>query len=230
MTRFWTLLAVAVCLAATTTIRAAEPNTLSGAEKEAGWVLLFDGKTKEGWRGYNKPDAPEKWVVDDGALKGKGGGDLMTKGQYDNFELSLEWTLPKGGNSGIIYHVAETKGPSYVTGPEIQVLSEMKPGNKNSCGSCYDLYGPTKDVLKPNGEWNQMRIVVKPGGHVEHWMNGEKICEYTIGSDDWNQRVANSKWKNQPQFGKIAKGYICLQDHGNEVWYRDIKIREIKGE
>lgn len=218
------------CVAMSATACAAEPNTLSDKEKAAGWKLLFDGKSTDGWRGYKKPEASEKWVVEDGAFKGKGGGDLMTDGQYDYYELSLQWNLPKGGNSGVIYRVAETNGPSYVTGPEIQVLSNMNPNSKNSCGSCYDLYPPTKDVLKPNGEWNELRLVIKPGHHVEHWMNGEKICEYTIGSDDWNERVAKSKWKNAKQFGTITKGHICLQDHGNEVWYRDIKIRELKAE
>lgn len=228
MMRLSILLSLLACFALSTTARAAEPNTLTDEEKKDGWKLLFDGETKEGWRGYKKPEPPEKWVAEDGALKGKGGGDLMTEGKYDYYELSLQWTLPRGGNSGIIYRVAETNGPSYFTGPEIQVLSSMKPGNKNSCGSCYDLYGPTKDVLKPNGEWNHMRLIIKPGEHVEHWMNGQKICEYTIGSDDWNARVAKSKWRGKEMFGKINKGHICLQDHGNEVWYRDIKIREIK--
>ena len=209
---------------------AEEANSLSDAEQKAGWKLLFDGESKDGWRGYRKPEAPEKWVVEDGALKGRGGGDLMTEGKYDYFELALQFNLPKGGNSGVIYRVAETNGPSYVTGPEVQVLSNMKVGNKNSCGSCYDLDGPTKDVLKPNGECNELRIVVKPGHEVEHWMNGEKICEYTIGSDDWNERVAKSKWAKQKQFGTITEGHICLQDHGNEVWYRGLKIRELKAE
>ena len=212
------------------TLFAEEPNSLTDAEKKAGFKLLFDGESKDGWRGYKKPDAPEKWVVEDGALKGRGGGDLMTEGQYDYYELTLEFNLPKGGNSGVIYRVAETDGPSYVTGPEIQVLSNMNPKSKNSCGSCYDLYPPTKDVLKPNGQWNSLRLVINPGEHVEHWMNGEKICEYTIGSDDWNQRVKNSKWAKKPEFGKHIKGHICLQDHGNEVWYRNLKIREIKAE
>ena len=223
-------IAFSALLTACTIAQTEELNSLTDAEKKEGWKLLFDGKTKDGWRGYKKPDAPEKWVAEDGALKGKGGGDLMTEGRYDYYELSLEWTLPTNSNSGTIYHVAKTNGPSYVTGPEIQVLSSMKVGNKNSCCSCYDLYGPTKDVLKPNAEWNHVVLKIMPNEHVEHWMNGEKVCEYTIGSDDWNERVAKSKWAKHEQFGKIKKGYICLQDHGNEVWYRNIKIREIKAE
>ena len=208
--------------------RAAETNQLSDEEKAAGWKLLFDGKSAEGWRGYNSPDVPAKWVVEEGALKGKGGGDLITAGQYDNYELSLEWNLPKGGNSGLIYRSAETKGPSYITGPEVQILSNMDTNSKNSAGSCYDLYPPTKDVLKPNGEWNSLKLVIKPNNQVEHWMNGEKVCEYTIGSDDWNERIAKSKWAGAKEFGKVTKGHIVLQDHGNEVWFRNIKIRELK--
>jgi hypothetical protein len=221
-----TSLSILVALVAQ--LRAAEPNQLSDDEKSAGWKLLFDGKSADGWRGYKQPEPPEKWVVEDGALKGKGGGDLITEGQYDNYELSLEWMLPKGGNSGIIYRCAETDGPSYITGPEIQVLDNMDTNSKNSAGSCYDLYPPTKDVLKPNGEWNSVKLVIKPDNHVEHWMNGEKICEYQIGSDDWNERIAKSKWAGAKEFGKVTKGHIALQDHGNEVWYRNIKIRELK--
>jgi hypothetical protein len=222
------LLVVLVALSAQ--LRAAEQNQLTEEEKSSDWKLLFDGKSAEGWRGYNKPDVPEKWVVEEGALKGKGGGDLITTGQYDYYELSLEWNLPKGGNSGLIYRSAETSGPSYVTGPEIQILSNMDTKSKNSAGSCYDLYPPTKDVLKPNGEWNSVKLIIKPGNQVEHWMNGEKVCEYTIGSDDWNERVAKSKWAGQKQFGKVTKGHIVLQDHGNEVWFRNIKLRELKAE
>jgi len=222
--------AVVFSLLLTSFAPAAEPNTLTAEEKKEGWNLLFDGESLDGWRGYKKDEPPSGARVEDGMIKLQGGGDLMTEGKYDYYELSLEWDLPNGGNSGIIYRVAETGGPPYVTGPEIQVLSSMKPGHKNSCGSCYDLYGPTKDVLKPNGQWNHMRLIVKPGEHVEHWMNGEKICEYTIGSDDWNQRVQNSKWKNKQMFGKIKNGHICLQDHGAEIWWRNLKIREIKAE
>ena len=207
---------------------AEDVNSLTAAEKEQGFKLLFDGKTHTGWRGYKRPEPSEKWVVEDGALKGRGGGDLMTDGKYDFFELSLEWNLPKGGNSGIIYRVAETSGPSYSTGPEIQVLSNMNTNSKTSAGSCYALYGPTKDVLKPDGQWNQVRLIIKPDNRVEHWMNGEKVCEYEIGSDDWNARVAKSKFAKMKQFGTVQKGHICLQDHGNEVWYRNIKIRKLK--
>lgn len=199
-------------------------------KKTAGeWKQLFDGKTHNGWRGYKKDKAPDSWKIVDGALHLKGkGGDIMTKDKFDFFELSLEFNTPKGGNSGVMYRVAEINGPAYFTGPEIQVIGTMNPKDKHSTGSCYALYPPTKNVLKKHGEWNTMRVIIKPGNHVEHWVNGEKVCEYTIGSDDWNKRVAASKFAKWKQFGTIAKGHIVLQDHGNEVIYRNIKIRELK--
>ncbi len=197
-----------------------------------GNLILFDGKTHNGWRGYKKDKAPDSWKIIDGALHLKGkGGDIMTTGKFDYFELHLEWMTPNGGNSGIMYRVAETKGASYFTGPEIQVIGNMNPKSKTSAGSCYALYAPTKNVLKKNGEWNSVKIIIKKGKEgddVEHWMNGEKICSYTIGSDDWNKRVAASKFKKWPQFGKIKKGHIVLQDHGNEVAYRKIKLKVLK--
>lgn len=194
-----------------------------------GTLILFDGKTLHGWRGYKKDKAPASWKAVDGNLHLKGkGGDIMTTGKFEFFELSLEWMTPKGGNSGIIFRVAETKGPSYMTGPEMQVIGNMNPKSKHAAGSCYALYAPTKNVLKKNGEWNSIKLIIKPGNHAEHWMNGVKICEYTIGGDDWNKRVAASKFAKWPQFGKIQKGHLVLQDHGNEVAYRNIKLKILK--
>ncbi len=205
-------------------------NSLSEGESKAGWKLLFDGESLEHFRGYKKDKPGDKWKVDDGAVKltGRGGGDLMTKGKYEFFELSLEWNLPKGGNSGIIYRVGETAGPSYKTGPEVQILSKMKKGGKTDAGSCYALYEVTKANLKPNGQWNSVRLVIKPGNHVEHHMNGELVCSYQIGSEDWKKRVAQSKFKNWKEFATVQKGHVCFQDHGNEVWLRNLKIRELK--
>ncbi|MCA9271109.1 MAG: DUF1080 domain-containing protein [Planctomycetales bacterium] len=229
MRRHGALAAIAAVLLGAQLAHAETLNQLTDAEKSAGWQLLFDGSSKTGWRNYNKPDASDKWVIEDGALKSeKGAGDLITEGQYDYYELSLECISPSGGNAGIIYRCAEPKGPPYVTGPEIQVIGDMNPKSKNSAGSCYDMYAPTKDVLKPNGQWNSVRLVIKPDNQVEHWMNGEKICEYTIGSDDWNQRVASSKWAKTAGYGKTVKGHICLQDHGAVVSFRNIKIRQLK--
>ena len=148
----------------------------------------------------------------------------MTKEKYQFFELALEWNLPKGGNSGIIYRVAETAGPSYKTGPEVQILSSMKIGGRTDAGSCYALYAPKVANLKQNGQWNSIRLIIKPGNQVEHHMNGEKVCSYQLGSEDWKKRVANSKFKNWPEFATIDKGHICLQSHGSEIWFRNVKI------
>ena len=208
----------------------AETNSLTEAEQKAGWKLLFDGKSLEQFRGYKKDKPGTAWKVDDNAIKlsGKGGGDLMTKDKYQFFELSLEWNLPKGGNSGIIYRVAEINGPSYKTGPEVQILSRMKAGGKTDAGSCYALYAPKVANLKPNGQWNSVRLIIKPGNHVEHHMNGKLLCVYQLGSDDWKKRVAASKFKNWKEFASIDKGHVCLQDHGGTVWFRNLKIRELK--
>jgi hypothetical protein len=212
--------------------KAAKQNTLTAAETEAGFALLFDGETTAGWRGYKQKSCPPGWQVVDGALtRVKGAGDIITDRQFENFELHIEWKVAPGGNSGIFYHVQETSGPAYATGPEYQVLDNAKhPDGKNpytSAGSCYGLYKPMKDVCKPAGEWNQTKIVIK-GPRVEHWLNGELIVAYEKGGNEWNQLVAASKFKSMPEFGKPTKGYICLQDHGDRVAYRNIKIREFK--
>ncbi|MFP6900845.1 MAG: DUF1080 domain-containing protein [Opitutales bacterium] len=207
----------------------AELNNLNHAEDKAGWKLLFDGKSMEHFRGYKKEKPDAAWKVEDDAIKlVGGGGDLMTKEKYQFFELALEWNLPKGGNSGIIYRVAEINGPSYKTGPEVQIYSKMKAGGKTDAGSCYALYAPKVANLKPNGQWNSVRLIIKPGNQVEHHMNGELLCSYQLGSDDWKKRVAASKFKKWKEFATIDKGHICLQSHGSEVWFRNLKILELK--
>ena len=211
-------------------------NTLTDAEKADGWKLLFDGKTTDGWRAYKGKSVPDKWHVEDGALvfkpnDGSHRGDIVTEDQYDSFELALEWKISPGGNSGVMYRVTEEAGAPFMTGPEYQILDNAKhPDGRHpetSAASCYALYAPAKDVTKPVGEWNKTRIVVN-GNHVEHWLNGEKVVEYDFGSDDWEKRVKASKFKDMPRFGKEPKGHIDLQDHGNEVAYRNIKIRPLK--
>src|SRR5438105_4037234 len=166
-------------------------NTLTDAEKSAGWKLLFDGTTTNGWRGYKRQAMPDKWKVIDGTLAlkpkdGKQGGDLVTLDEYDNFELALEWKISPGGNSGIMYHVKEEAGSPYETGPEYQLLDNAKhPDGRSpltSAASCYGLYAPSKDATKPVGEWNQTRLVIN-GSHAEHWLNGEKVVTYELGSD-----------------------------------------------
>ena len=211
----------------------AAPNTLTDAEKTAGWKLLFDGKdASASWRGYKKDKLPEKWVAEDGALVRKGGGDIVTKDQYESFEFSIDWKISEGGNSGVMFKVQETDGPPYLTGPEAQVQDNVKGRDPQKAGWMYALYPASVDTTKPVGEWN--RFVLKcqktPTGtfKCEHWLNGTKYVEYEIGSDDWNEKVAKSKFAKMAGFGKSAKGHICLQDHGNEVAFRNIKIRELK--
>lgn len=203
-------------------------NTLSESEKTAGWKLLFDGQNPaESWRSYKKQGFPSGWVAEEGALVQKsGGGDIITKDQFGEFELALEYRISEGGNSGIMIRVQETKGAPWHTGPEIQVLDNLKGRDPQRAGFMYQLYPATKDATKPAGEWNALRILITKE-KCEHYMNGEKICEYVIGSADWNERVAKSKFKAFPEFGKHEKGHICLQDHGDLVSYRNIKIRPI---
>ena len=231
-----------------TTARAAEPlpendpnvNTLSDAEKAAGWVLLFDGKTLNGWHRYRnhadpaaatQPAQPTGWTVEGGILsRTKRAGDLITDQQFENFELVFQWKISPGGNSGVIYRVTEDHHEPYETGPEYQVLDNSKhPDGKNpltSAASCYALYAPPHDVTAPVGQWNQGRIIVN-GSHVEHWLNGEKVVEYEWGSDGWKSRVKNSKFNAMPDYGTRKTGGIDLQDHGDNVWYRNIKVRRI---
>jgi hypothetical protein len=216
-------------------------NRLTEAEKEAGWQLLFDGKTTEGWRGYKSESMPPGWKVIDGALvrvsggaggKGAGGGDdIVTAQQFDNFELRLEWKIvDRAGNSGIVLRASEDAVTSWHTGPEMQILDNAAyPGRdvRQLAGACYDLYAPSQDVSHPRGEWNAVRVVAK-GPHIEHWLNGVKLLEYELGSDDWKARVAKSKFKDMKHFQEPpTKGHICLQDHTARIEYRNIKIRPL---
>ncbi|HLY10704.1 MAG TPA: DUF1080 domain-containing protein [Planctomycetota bacterium] len=209
-----------------------QDNTLTEEEKKAGWKLLFDGKTTEGWKGYRKDKMPDGWQVLDGVLtRTTGGGDICTIEEFADFELQADWKISPGGNSGIMYRVAETHGAPYETGPEYQVLDDERHGDgKNpltSAGSIYAVYPPAKKVVKPVGEWNHTKIVLK-GNHVEHWLNGEKICEAEIGSEDWNARIAKSKWAKVSSYAKETKGKIDLQDHGNKVEFKNLKILVLK--
>ena len=208
----------------------AAPNTLTDAEKKAGWKLLFDGKDAgASWRGYKKDTLPAEWKVEEGALVRHGGGDIITKDQFESFELAIDWKISKGGNSGIIFKVQETDGASYTTGPEAQVQDNVDGHDPQKAGWMYALYPATVDTTKPVGEWNHfvLKCAKTAAGtfKCEHWMNGTKYVEYEIGSADWNEKVAKSKFGSMPGFAKSAKGHICLQDHGNEVAFRNIKIR-----
>jgi hypothetical protein len=206
-------------------------NTLSDAEKTAGWRLLFDGQTTAGWRNYNKQNIAG-WVVQDGALtRTDAGGDIITNDEFANFELSIDWKIEPGGNSGIFYRASEEKDDEiYWNAVEMQVLDDAKhPDGQNplqSAGAAYDLYPAPRGHVHPGGEWNSARLIVN-GNHVEHWLNGFKMVEYELGSRDWDSKVAASKFKPHAKFGKNTKGHIGLQDHGNVVAFRNIKIRTL---
>jgi Domain of Unknown Function (DUF1080) len=208
-------------------------NALTPEEKSAGWKSLFDGKdASANFRGYKKDKLPDGWVVENGALVRKtGGGDIITKEQYESFELSIEWKISVGGNSGIMLKVLETDGASYMTGPEAQIQDNTAGHDPQKAGWMYALYPASVDTTKPVGEWNQFTLKCQKTAtgtyRCEHWMNGTKYVTYEIGSSDWNEKVAKSKFKEWSGFGKAAKGHICLQDHGNEVAFRNIKIREL---
>ena len=208
-------------------------NTLTDEERAAGWRLLFDGQTLAGWRGFRKDSPSAGWQVRNGCitLAKAGAGDLVTDQAYDNFELALEWRISAGGNSGIFFHVAEDEDYVWRTGPEVQVLDNREhPDSRSaltSAASNYALHAPSKDAAAPVGLFNQSRLVVN-GPHVEHWLNGEKVVEYELWSDDWEKRVANSKFKAMPRYGREKSGHIAIQDHGDPVWYRNIKIRPLE--
>jgi hypothetical protein len=212
-----------------------QENALTQSEKEEGWQLLFDGKSMENFRGFRKDAVPSAWQIEDGAIvrAGDGGGDLITKDQYKNFELSIDWKISEGGNSGIMYHVSEDTvyHETYNSGPEMQVLDDERHpdakkgvnGNRKA-GALYDLIPLSTPAVKPAGEWNTARLLVKDG-HVEHWLNGKKVVEYEIGSPQWDSLILQSKFAPMKGFGREEQGHIALQDHGNKVSYKNIKIR-----
>ena len=223
------------------------PNNLSAYEKESGWKLLFDGKSTAGWIGANKGTFPEKgWEIKDGVLKvlslsggeSANGGDIVTKDQYSAFDLSLDFKLSKGANSGIKYFVTlKEKNSGSAIGPEYQLLDDTlhpdaklgREGNR-TLASLYDLIKSEKSsrFFKQPGNWNTARIVVYPNNHVEHYLNGIKVLEYDRGSQAFRDLVAISKYKVWPNFGEAAEGHILIQDHGNEVSFRSIKIKQLK--
>lgn len=212
-------------------------NTLTEAERAAGWQLLFDGETLDGWRGYQRDSAPDGWTVKDDALHFRGevpnSTSIITTDQFGHFELRLEWKIAPEGNSGVIYRVTEAAKSAARTGLEYQVLDNaVHAGNDaptREAGALYGLYAPSRDVTRPVGEYNETRIVVR-GPHVEHWMNGTKLVEAEIGSDAWSERVAGTKFADWPHFAQATKGHIALQDHNHPVWYRDIKLRPLSPE
>lgn len=205
------------------------PNTLTDAERKAGWRLLFDGKTTKGWRGYGTDSMPSGWQVVDGVLaRVARAGDIIFNEKFKNFELSIDWKIAPKGNSGIFYRAIEGPEAIYHSGPEMQVLDDSGHADGRtpltSAGAVYGLYPAVPGVVKPVGEWNTARILVN-GNHVEHWLNGQRIAEYELWSADWTKRVADSKFRQWPEYGKATEGYIGLQEHGNWIGYRNIKLR-----
>ena len=206
--------------------------TSAGAQGR--WQVLFDGKSTDAWRCYNRDSFPDKgWKVEGGLLKTIVGGDrcdLVTKEKYQDFELELEWRVSPGGNSGVFYHVAEGPPNSFETGPEMQVLDDERHRDgkdpKTSAGALYGLLAPANKTLRPVGRFNKARLVARRG-HVEHWLNGRKIVEYDLGGDSLKALIAASKFKGMPRFAREASGHVALQHHGEEVWYRKIRIRRL---
>jgi hypothetical protein len=223
--------AALVSLLALMAAGAAEPNTLSKAEKAAGWKLLFNGKDLEGWRNFKKEKAPQKgWVVENGWLKhvqNAGGGDIITTEQFDNFDLEWDWIIPPGANNGIKYFITESR--SEAIGHEYQMIDEKLVKNpKDSTASFYDVLPPRADKpLKPPGQANHSRVLVQ-GNHVEHWLNGEKVLEFELGSPEVLAAVQKSKFKSVPGFATHIKGHILLTDHRDEASFQNIKIRPLK--
>jgi len=222
------------------------PNQLTEAERRSGWQLLFDGVSLKGFKGY-RTDAPGAgWQVQDGAIvRTDRAGDLLTTETFDSFELQLEYRISPGGNSGLMFHVTEEADRPWQTGPEVQILDNATGKDPQQAGWLYQLYQPKPpkwaarldqaaglaaadvvDATRPAGEWNQLYLRVTPGSG-EVCLNGVSYYKFVIGNDDWNKRVAASKFAKYPQFGKTGRGHICLQDHGDEVAYRSLKMRRL---
>jgi Domain of Unknown Function (DUF1080) len=237
-----TLAALSLTVASCTTnqpeaARELPPNTLSAKEKSAGWVLLFNGTNFDGWHNFKRDGVQPGWEVKDGVLvcaDPHNAGDIVTTGKYDWFELQLDYNISEAGNSGIMYHVTDRGNAVWATGPEFQLEDNVKAADKIRCGWLYALYQPPVDdktgqildATKPVGEWNHVRLVISPEKCV-HEINGVKYFDYVLHSDDFNARVAKSKFGRMANFAKSDIGYIALQgDHG-QVMFRNIKVRPL---
>ena len=212
-----------------------EDNILTEQETSAGWKLLFDGKTLEGWRMYQNK-AADAWGVKNGELYCKGSetdksdlrADIITTDQFENYELSIDWKISPEGNSGIMYHVTEEFDAAYLSGPEYQLIDDEgfpeKLEDWQKTASDYAMYNATSRPTNPVAQYNTSKIVVN-GANREYWLNGVKVLEFEAWTPDWENRKATGKWKDTPGYGVAKKGHICLQDHGGGVWFKNIKIR-----
>ncbi len=215
-----------------TAAAAGSTSALTPAEQAAGWRLLFDGRTTNGWRGYKSQAMPNGWRVENGTLTKDGSvGDILTSDQFGNFELALDWKIATGGNAGVFYRGTEEYDHIYWSAPEYQLLDDANaPDGKNrltSAGAAYALYPPPAGIVKPANEWNSTRIIVN-GAHVEHWLNGQKVVQYELWSPDWEAKVKASKFKDWPNYGRAKTGYIAIQgDHNGVLALRNIKIRTL---
>lgn len=223
-----------IAIAAATLIAAA-PTPLTNAEVAGGWRVLFDGTSTTNFRGYKQSAFPAKgWAIEEGTLrsiKGGNGGDIITTDQFGDFEFALEYKCDTNANSGIMYRVTETADTAWQTGPEFQVLDDaglkVASGHPHSAGALYDLLPPAvTKVSKGAGEWNHARVRLS-GGLLQHYLNGQKVAECRVDGPDWKDRIGKSKFKDFPGFGVQPRGHIALQDHGDTVWYRNIKVRDL---
>jgi len=219
-------------------------NALTEAEQSAGWKLLFNGKDLSGLRNYNSEDVGSKWDVEDGTLHlsatavradkiyPTGDNIVVTDRIYENYEFYVEWKVASCGNSGIIYNVTEDDqyGEAYLTGPEMQILDNSSHTDgqylAHRAGDLYDMIPSAFVTANRPNDWNRVRLIVKEG-HVEHWLNGYKLLEFDMWDDMWDERIKNSKFKEMPAFGTGRSGHIVLQDHRDEVWFRNIKIKTL---
>jgi hypothetical protein len=207
--------------------------TLTAEQRAAGWRSLFDGTSTSAWRGYKQESLPAGWSIVDGILTKTGSAnDIITRDKFGNFELALDWKLAPGGNAGVFYRGTEEYDHIYWSAPEYQLLDDAgHPDGQSrltSAGADYGLYPSPAGVVKPGGQWNSTLIVVS-GNRVQHWMNGQKLLEYELGSPDWEAKVKASKFVAYPHYGRASTGYIGIQgDHDGQLWLRNIRIREIK--
>lgn len=223
-------LVLGLALAVFGTGAVAADNSLTRAEKKAGWALLFDGKTTSGWRAFKQTEIGPGWKVEKGILfpDPKVARDIVTKADYANFELTFDWRISKGGNSGVMFHVIPAGDAPYESGPEYQILDNSRgEPPKEQAGGLFALVAPSMDMTRPVGQFNQARLIVTQG-KVQHWLNGMEVARYEIGSPQFKALVAASKFQRWPIFATGATGGIALQNHGDDVAFRNIKIRVLK--